>query len=604
MIRPIRLRLVGAALPLLVALVSARPASATIRYEVSLNHPERHLFHVTMSIPLQNGDVVVAMPAWNALYQIRDFAVRLVDLHATTSGVSAESDPPCDIRKLDKQTWRVIDPASCSPDHAGSLELQYAIEWNDPGPFSSQLNAHHAFMNLAELLLYVPDRRSEDTEVQFQNMPAGWRMAAELPAGSASNSFAAVSYDALVDAPIEAGEFEQFEFDNAGAHFRVVIDAPVWNKDRLEGELRRITGYELNLMGGPPFKEYTFIFHVGPYDAVGGGGMEHANSTAISATSADAAAAIAAHEFFHAWNVKRIRPQSLQPVDYTKEQYTRALWFAEGVTSAYASYTLERSGLWSKDQFYADLAEQISDLESRSARKWQSAEQSSLDAWFEKYGTYNSLTRSVSYYGKGQILGVLLDLAIRDATDNRKSLDDVLRRMNEEYAKAGKFYDDSNGIRAVVEEVSGKSFADFFNRYVSGTDDIPYDQFLSMAGLELKLSSIPMLDLGFDESTPFEKAPVVSSVESGGPAEAAGLQEGDVLISVNGKPASTGQAEFLANTAAGGAVKLRVSRDGQIIEISYAAGTRDSIMANIAEAPNPLDRQRRIRDGLLRGSTD
>lgn len=604
MIAPTRSQLVFAAFAMLFALAAAHPTAATIRYEVSLDHPEQHLFHVTMAIPLHGDDVVVAMPAWNALYQVRDFAVRLVDLHATTTGASAVSDPPCDIRMLDKQTWRIVNPASCSPDHAGTLTLQYVIEWNDPGPFSSQLNVHHAFINLAEILLYLPDRRAEDTEVQFENLPSGWRAAAELAIGHGPNSFAAGSYDALVDAPVEAGTFDQFEFDSAGAHFRVVVDAPSWNKDRLEGELRRITAYELNLMGGPPFKEYTFIFHMGPYDVIGGGGMEHANSTAISATSVDGAAAIAAHEFFHAWNVKRIRPQSLQPVDYTKEQYTRALWFAEGVTSAYASYTLERCGLWSKDQFYADLAEQISDLESRPARHWQSVEQSSLDAWFEKYGTYNAPTRSVSYYDKGQILGVLLDLAIRDATDNRKSLDDVLRRMNEEYAKAGKFYNDSDGIRAVVEEVSGKNFAEFFSRYVSGTDDIPYNQFLSVAGLELKLSSTPATDLGFDESTPFENAPVVSSVESGGPAEAAGLQEGDALVSVNGKPASSEEAQSLAATAAGGNVKLRVNRDGQIIEISFAAGTRDSVTANIVEIPQPTNRQRRIREGLLHGSTD
>jgi predicted metalloprotease with PDZ domain len=580
----------------------ARPAAATVRYRVSLAHPEQHVLEVTMTIPLHGDEVTVAMPAWNALYQVRDFAARLTDLHAAASG--AQGDPKCDIRMLDKQTWRIIGASACSTDRDGPLTLQYAIEWNDSGPFSTQLNAHHGFINLAEILLYLPDRRAEDTEVEFEDLPAGWRVAAELATGPEANSFAAPSYDTLVDAPTEAGKFDEFEFDSAGAHFRVLVDASDWNKERLQGELQRITAYEIGLMGGAPFKEYTFIFHLGAYDSVGGGGMEHANSTAIAATSGDSAAAIAAHEFFHAWNVKRIRPQSLEPVDYTKEQYTRALWFAEGVTSTYASYSLERAGLWSKDQFYADLADQIGDLESRPARKWQSVEQSSLDAWFEKYGTYNAPGRSISYYDKGQILGVVLDLAIRDATDDRKSLDDVMRRMNEEYAKAGKFYDDSDGIRAIVEQVSGKSFRDFFSRYVSGTDEIPYDKFLSVAGLRLKITSTPALDLGFDESTPFEKAPVVSSVESGAPAEAAGLREGDALISVNGKAASTGEAAWLASTSPGGAVRLSVNRDGQMLEISYIARTYSSISAAVVEIPHASDRQRRIRDALLRGSTD
>jgi predicted metalloprotease with PDZ domain len=244
-------------------------------------------------------------------------------------------------------------------------------------------------------------------------------------------------------------------------------------------------------MDGPPFDAipgqpgYTFIVHIESNGDIGGGGMEHPNSCAITASSVEEAATLAAHEFFHAWNVKRIRPQSLEPVDYAHEQYSRALWFAEGVTSAYSSFTLERTGLWTKDQFYKDLADQIATLQQRPARLWQSAEESSLDAWFEGLPEYSDPSRSISYYNKGQILGLLLDIAIRDATDNKKSLDDVMRRMNEEYAKQGKFYDDSEGIRRAVAEVSGKDFKDFFAHYVSGTDEIPYAQFLSLAGLSV-----------------------------------------------------------------------------------------------------------------------
>src|SRR3984885_11791040 len=182
--------------------------------------------------------------------------------------------------------------------------------------------------------------------------------------------------------------------------------------------------------------------------------------------------AIAAHEFFHAGNVKRIRPQTLDPVDFTKEQYTRALWFAEGVTSTYAAYTLERSDLWPKEKFYADLAAQISELDSRPARLWQSVEESSLDAWLEKYDDYRRADRSISYYNKGEIDGMLLDLAIRDTTDNHKSLDDVMRTMNEQFAKQDRFYDDSASVRAVSEQIAGGKFDDFFARYVSGTDEI------------------------------------------------------------------------------------------------------------------------------------
>jgi predicted metalloprotease with PDZ domain len=643
-------------------LLAAASAHATIRYEISLAHPEQHLFHVTVRIPVNpvSSDVTVAMPAWTALYQVRDFAYRLRDLHVippnggVTPGPTAGGAPSpqpnaaagslptnggasllpmnggglkCVPRKLDKQTWRIGAVSSCAltqqSQAAPMLTLQYAIEWDDPGPFSSQLDSDHAFLNFAEVLLYLPDRRAEDVAVRFDDVPASWRAIAELPApvfflmpnpsaNTVPNSFAAASYDALTDAPVEISKFDELQFDNDGAHFRVAVDAgntvngnaAPWDKPALEESLRRITHYELRLMGGSPFKEYTFLFHIGPYAHVGGGGMEHSNSTAIAAPTTQAAVEIAAHEFFHAWNVKRIRPQTLEPVDYTKEQFTRALWFAEGVTSAYASYTLERTGIWSKERFYSDLADQISDLESRPARKWQSAEESSLDAWFEKYGAYNAPDRSVSYYDKGQLLGVLLDLAIRDATDNHKSLDDVLRRMNVEYAQAGKYYDDSAAIRAVVEEVAGKSFEEFFSRYVSGTDDIPYDKFFSIAGLQLNLQSVPSADLGFEESSPFEHAPVVSAVESGGPAEAAGLHEGDVVSSVNGKSVASGGQGLLENAQGGSPLRLRIDRDGEALEVDYTVGTHNEVRAAISESHSADQRQRRIREGVLRSSTD
>jgi predicted metalloprotease with PDZ domain len=484
-----------------LSLIAARPAAATIQYRVSLAQPDRHLFGVTMTIPVEGRDVTVAMPAWNALYRIEDFAYRVRDVTALCHAVDAV---PATVRKLDKQTWRISLASRCEPGDHNRFEIHYSIEWDDPGPFNSQLDEHHAFMNLAEILMYVPDRRAEDVSVAFDSVPAGWHTAAELAeAAGVANAYTASSYDKLVDAPVEASKFDEFTFNSDDAHFRVVVDPESeggWNRAQLEDGLKRITKYEMQMMGGPPFdpprREYTFIFHIGPDDEVQGGGMEHANSTAIAMSSVDSAIPIAAHEFFHVWNVKRIRPQSLEPVDYTKEQYTRSLWFAEGVTSAYASFALVRTKLWTKYQFYGDLASQIGQLEARPARTWQSAAESSFDAWFEKYDGYNLPDRSISYYNKGQILGVMLDLAIRDATDDHKSLDDVFRLMNAEYAQQGKFYDDDEGIRAAVEEVAGKSFQDFFRRYVAGTDEIPYNRFLGVAGLQVKAAASDEEGLG------------------------------------------------------------------------------------------------------------
>jgi len=467
-------------------LLSARPAAARISYTISLDHSDEHLFHVTMSVPLEGRELTTAMPAWNALYQIRDFAERVRDVTAICPSLEAV---PLDVRKTDKQDWDISLTHACAPGDHNTFIVRYSILWDEPGPFDSQLNAHHAFLNLAEILMYIPTRRGEDVSLQLQNVPAGWQSVSALARAGEPNAYSAPNYDSLVDAPIEAGSFEEFGFTSDGAPIHVVLDGKDSNKPRLQDYLARITGYELQLMGGAPFdspdRGYTFIFHIGPAVDVGGGGMEHRNSSAISAGSAEEAAAIAAHEFFHAWNVKRIRPQSLEPVDYSREQYTRALWFAEGVTNTYEDYALERTGLWTKEQFYRELAGQIDTLQARPARLWQSAEESSLDAWFEGFSDYADPERSISYYNKGEILGVLLDLAIRDATDNHKSLDDVMRRMNDEYAKQGKFYDDSEGVQRVVEKVAGKSFQAFFAKYVSGTDEIPYSEFFSVAGLTL-----------------------------------------------------------------------------------------------------------------------
>jgi predicted metalloprotease with PDZ domain len=587
-----------------VLLLAPKPASATIKYHVSLKNPEAHIFHVQMEIPPSPQGIVVALPAWNALYQVRDFSYRVRDVQARLSADPGAERIP--VRKLDKQTWQIEYPwdGALSPGAAPAV-VTYSIEWDDPGPFNSQLNQHHGFLNFAEVLMYLPDRRAEGTVVQFEDLPAEWRAVAELTAVPDAAAFSAESYDKLVDAPVEIGTFEEFRFDEGTAHYRVVVDGKQWHRDRLENALKHITAYETKLMGGPPFSEYTFFFHFGPYPEAGGGGMEHSNCTAISASSEDAAVATAAHEFFHLWNVKRIRPQALEPVDFTREQYTRALWFAEGVTSTYGAYALGRSELWTKDQFYGEVAAQITELDSRPARLWQSVEESSLDAWLEKYDDYRRADRSISYYNKGEIDGMMLDLAIRDATDNHKSLDDVMRTMNDQFAKQGRFYDDSTSIREVAEQVAGVKFDEFFARYVAGTDELPYDKLLAPAGLELKLDMRKSADLGFSTTGRAPGVPVVvSQVVPAGPAETAGLKPGDVILSVD---SSAPPRSFLAWTrerTPGEQVSLRIHRDGKDSDVSYTLGAAEVKNYSIVESAHATLKQKRIREGWLHGRMD
>jgi predicted metalloprotease with PDZ domain len=579
------------AAPLLGA--PAAPSGEAIQYTISLDHPERHLFHVRMTVPDVSGELLVQMPAWNALYQIRDFSnhVQRVEAKAGTS------DAP--IEKVDKQTWRI---------HAnGSVTIEYATYWDETGPFAAQLNAEHAFINTAMLLMYVPGRTRDLATLTLSDIPDNWRVAsaAGFACGATSGKTACsgekTSYVAMVDAPIEVGNFKQFTVPGVSANINVVVHGDSWSQKKIEDELSKICSYETRLMDGAPFEHYTFIFHIGK--GAGGGGMEHANSTAIGLPSDDYLANVAAHEFFHLWNVKRIRPATLEPVDFSKEQYTRALWFAEGVTSTYGAYTLERSGIWNKERFYADLGDQISELESRPADHWQSAEESSLDAWLEKYPLYNGRDYSVSYYTKGQVLGELLDLLIRDRTNNAKSLDDVLRGMNTDFAKQGKFYRDSLDIRLEAEKVAGGSFEEFFHDYVAEAKPLPYSQVLALAGLELRTREGKAATLGFSPGRDANGGTVVRALDDGSPAADAGLRVGDVILNWNGADVPRSLGRWVRDHPPGEAMKVRIRRDEKELAIEFKLGESNETFFQIVEDGNAGEKAKRIREGWLHGLT-
>lgn len=579
---------------LLLALV-ATGASATIRYTVSVEHPERHIFHVSMEIPDVTGEVTVQMAAWNALYQIRDFSAHVRQVEAFAGSNQAA------IEKLDKLTWRITGN--------GTITVRYETYWDEPGPFATQLNADHAFVNPAMILMYAPARRAEESVLNMPDVPLEWLAAgASLKlidfAGRARNfRFSASSYDALADAPIEAAKFERFDLPGMNPPVSVVVHSDKWNKKETEEELRRICTYELKMMEGAPYEHYTFIVHLGEAAGGAGGGMEHANSTAISIRSQEQLPNIAAHEFFHLWNVKRIRPATLDPVDYTREQYTRALWFAEGVTSTYAAYTLVRTQLWSKDQFYFDLSQQVSELENRPANRWQSAEESSLDAWLEKYPLYNRPQESVSYYTKGEVLGVLLDILIRDRTNNERSLDDVLRAMNNEFAKQNKAYRDSLDVRLMAERVGGGSFEDFFSKYVSHAEALPYSQILTLAGLDVRTTQRKRPVLGFFTERGASGEVIVRNVDSESTAAQAGVRSGDVVLSWNGSEVPRNPERWVYSQKAGNDVHLRVRRDDREISIDFRIGEATETFYQVVEDSHAGTKAKRIREGILRGTT-
>jgi predicted metalloprotease with PDZ domain len=580
---------------------------ATIRYEVSLAHPEQHLFHVTMTIPDVDDHVLVQIPAWNALYQIRDFSAHIQHVEAfevlTSSGIEPTKENLLAIEKVDKQTWRI--------NAHGTIKIRYATYWDEAGPFAAQLSQEHAFINPAMILMYVPERRGEPVHVDLPDVPEHWdvtgtgiQQKTQMDrARSFSSEFA--NYDALADAPIEAGKFEEFQLEGLKPEVWVVVHGDAWKKRQVESDLRRICEYEIKLMGNAaPYWRYTFIFHIGKAAAGAGGGMEHANGTAISVASGEFLQNVAAHEFFHLWNVKRIIPTTLYPVDYSQEQYTRALWFAEGVTNTYASYTLERTGLWNRQQFYRDLSEQITELEARPANHWQGVEQSSLDAWLEKYPLYENASHSVSYYTKGQVLGVLLDILIRDRSENGKSLDDVLRAMSKDFAAAGKTYRDSLDVQLIAEKLTGVSFEEFFKRYIAGADLLPYQATFALAGLELREMERKRPTLGFTTAPVSGGLLAVSNVESDAPAAAAGLRGGDVIVKWNGSDPPRRPNEWLRQQKGGSTIHLRVRREDVEVNMELRLGEVTETFYDLAEDSHATEKARHIRDGLLHGVTD
>lgn len=593
--------------PFLQCELGQAPEPNTVAYTVVLLNKSDHLVHVKMQLPPGASERRVQLPVWNGLYQVRDFAQYVRAVKAND-----ERCRPLPATKLDKTTWFI-------PGAAGGANIEYDIYADTPGPFGAQLNNQHAFFNLAELLMYLADGRNLQTKVTFAAVPAHWKIATALersetkaaasPGSHPSPAFVAENYDQLVDSPVEIGSFHIASFDEGGGHYQVVVDADPadYNMDTIVSMLRKIVAAETEWMQDRPFDHYTFIYHLPKGPAAGG--MEHAFSTAIDANAERirevplALASVSAHEFFHLWDVKRIRPRSLEPIDYTKENYTRALWFAEGVDSTVSELMLVRAGLMDEKKYLQGLAQQIRILQRRPAHMTQSAEESSLDTWFDKYPYYHRPERSISYYNKGEILGVLLDLQIRELTHGSKSLRDLFQYMNREYAKQGRYYTDSDAVRQAVQAIASLDPRDFFDRYVAGIAEIPYNEFFKAVGLELRERSVVTASAGFTATTNFNATPVINEVEAGSEAETAGLRPGDVIREIDGKAPTRDVEGQIATMSPGEAVRVRVSNRQGSREVRLKLVPHTETDYEVVDAHDVTPQQRARRTAWIHGES-
>lgn len=581
---------------LAASLLLTLPCLAATNYTITLANPDEHLLTVQIFLPGGAAQRQLQLPVWNALYQVRDFSQYVNWVHAKD-----RAGHQLPLREINSSLWQ-IDGAQ------NGAVIEYQVFADSPAPFGAQFNSHHAFFNLAEILMYPLDARNGTMNVRISQLPPGWKVATPPPA--TSDGFTAGNYDRLVDSPIEAGTFEESDFDEGGGHYRVIVDADAASYDmgKVTAMLHKIVAAATSWMDDRPYESYMFIYHF-PHGPAGGG-MEHAFSTAISlnaealARAPEALGSVTSHEFFHLWNVKRIRPQTLEPPDYTRANYTRALWFSEGCTSTAADFIQLRAGLLDEQHFEEYLAGGIAELEKRPAHLTQSAEESSLNAWLEGDPYYRRPERSISYYNKGELLGITLDLALREASHDQASLRDVFQWMNQNYAKKGQFFPDSDGVREAAEAVSHADLHDFFTRYVSGTEEIPWDDFFRGVGLRVETSMNSVADAGFHASRSFDGPLSVNAVTPNSEAERAGLQAGDTILEINGKTEQE-TAQELAKLSPGDSLTIKVrGRRNNERELKWKVGSRDEISYELKDLETVTSAQRARRAAWAKGESE
>ncbi|MBI4167267.1 MAG: M61 family metallopeptidase [Acidobacteria bacterium] len=576
---------------------TAAAVERPVSYELDLRATATHMAGVTMIVPEAKAGTQVQFPAWNALYQIRDFVRNVFDVRARCDGDKIE------LLRLDLYTWSSVN-RDCR-----TLELRYAVYLDEDSVFSSELNKEHAYLNLAMALFYLPEDRGRPVRVRY-TYPEKWKLATLLPGPDDEGWFSAANYDDLVDSPTEAGMFEDLLYEQNGAEYRLVVHSGPkgFDSKRLVESVKKITSAGTALMRDVPFTRYTFIYHF--QREGGGGGMEHRDGTAITLVGKNmeggwpALENMTAHEFTHAWNVKRIRPQRLEPVDYIRGNDTSDLWLCEGVNNTLAQYILLRSGLISQASFYANLAGAINGLHERPARMFLSVEDSGREAWLEKYPDYRRPERSISYYNKGEIVGFLLDLAIRRASGSQYSLDDFFRRLNDDFAKRGRFYATDDLLRVLYDLAPGGcDFHQFFRDNVQGTQELDFDTYLGYAGLKLERTPSEKPNLGFAVVRNFGGPFIVQSVESGGSAERAGLESGDELLEMNGEPLRQSPRELVSGLTSGSAVRFRVRRNNRETVIRFRVDSAPGTIYRVEKNGKTTGAEKNLRDHWLQGTT-
>lgn len=573
----------------------------TIAYTIAMPEPWTHEYHVRIDIEGITGDTLdLAMPVWTpGSYLVREFG-----RHVSRFTALAPDGTPLHWERVDKATWRVHTGGQT----AVSVRYRvYAFEWTVR---TSHLTSEHGYFNGTSVFMYVVGQTQ--TPVSLRIHPyEGWRVSIALPQDE-EGRYHARSYDELADSPAEIGTHRLFRFEVQGRPHEIALfghgnEEP----DRLVADIQRIVETVAAFFKNDiPYERYLFIIHLG--DGLRGG-LEHRNATTIAvdrwafqdeARYADVLRLVA-HEFFHTWHVKRIRPHNFDPFDYSREVYTPLLWVMEGFTAYYDALFVRRAGLTSPEAYLDYLGKRIANYLNIPGRHEMSAAESSLLAWVKLYRRdENTDNSTVSYYLKGSLLALLLDIDLRVRSQGRRSLDDVEWALWERYGRHDRGFTPDE-FRAVLEEIGGRSYEAFFARYVEGTDELPLAEALRALGLHLHLdvaADTPRAWLGVELR---EEANTVriASVRRDSPAAHHDINANDLLLVWNGFYVrdTAFVHERLRESQPGDVVRLHLVRDGRLIERQVVLGETPPNRATLRPAEDATPEQQALLHAWLEG---
>ncbi len=599
-----------------------------IRYRVFPKNPAAHLFEVSLTLaePAASGQRF-SLPVWiPGSYLVREFARHVVSIGARCGTV------PLAIEKLDKHTWQV---APC----AGALTVACEIYAFDLSVRAAYLDTTRGYFNGPSVFLCPHGCENDPCEVDIVP-PADtgfgqWQAATALPRAADTPAWSfgrylAANYDELIDHPVEMGEFTRAEFHAGGvAHALAITGRQRADVRRLTRDLARVCERHIALFqSAPPMDRYVFLINaVGE----GYGGLEHRASTSLVCSRDNLPRegeekvtddyrtflGLASHEYFHAWNVKRIRPAAFTPYELGRENYTRDLWVYEGITSYYDDLALVRCGLITAEEYLKVVAENITRVLRGAGRHRQSVAESSFDAWIKFYRQdENSPNAIVSYYAKGAAIALALDLVIRHGSKGRHSLDEVMRELWERHGRTGVGVPEG-GVERIASEIAGHDLKDFFDAVVRGTEDLPFAEIFPHFGVTYTLR---VAESDKDKGGTPAKAPAreravlgarlgnggeprLSQVFDGGAAQRAGLSAGDVLVAIDGLRVTTGNLDKMLDAhAAGDRLRVLAFRRDELMEftVTLQAAPLDTVVLALAADASEAARER--REAWLRGS--